>query len=342
MPWTQFLIGPSEPKSKGYGRLAHLRATVRATDRDDHEKRHLVAVGFADAENLSWQRRVACDRRARQRLVNLTSANGYPNPCTRRSMSAATQARRQPGNLLLDTLSDDEYQRQAPRLQSIHLRSKDLLGERGASLGYVYFPCSCVCSALAFMSDGAAVEVGAVGREGFVGIESLAGGEQWLGTTLCQVEGECLRMSIGDFKEAVAGDTPLRRAAQRFLLAYLVQLSKSVACNRLHTIEARFCRWLLMTHDRVGKDEFHLTQEFLAVMLGVKRPSVSVMASAFQQSGLIRYNRGNMAILDRPGLENRCCECYVRIQASLSDCLAQSACEAKRIPPYNNRFRWHR
>jgi len=217
---------------------------------------------------------------------------------------------RERGNLPLNTLSAHEYQQLSPRLHPVALQFKDVVVERGASPAAIYFPTTAVLSVLASMSDGAAVEVGTVGREGFVGIETLAGGDRTTETTICQVEGNALRMSIGDFREATAGDTPLRRIAQRYLLVYLSLVSQSAACNRLHAIEARFARWVLMTHDRVDGDELRLTQEFLANMLGVQRPSVSLVASAFQQAGLIRYHRGHMAILNRRGIEDACCECY--------------------------------
>lgn len=228
-------------------------------------------------------------------------------------MSASSQltvSARERGNRLLNTLSDDEYQQLAPRLQKVALQLKETISERGKRPAYIYFPCTSVLSVLAFMTDGAAIEVGTIGNEGFSGVEILAGGDQSTETTICQIKGDALRMSIGDFREAIAGETPLRRIAQRYLLVYLSLVSQSVACNRLHTIEARFARWVLMTHDRVEGDEFHLTQEFLSNMLGVQRPSVSLVASAFQQAGLIRYNRGRMSVLNRPGLEDTCCECY--------------------------------
>lgn len=117
-------------------------------------------------------------------------------------------------------------------------------------------------------------------------------------------------MSAANFKHAIDGNTPLRQVAQRYLQAYLSMVSQSVACNRLHTTEARFARWILMEHDRVLGDEFHLTQKLLASMLGVHRPTVSLIAGAFQQAGMISYNRGKMTILKRDALEEICCECY--------------------------------
>lgn len=214
------------------------------------------------------------------------------------------------GNLLLDTLSDDAYRQLAPGLHRVDLRFKEVVGERGTAPEHIYFPRTAVFSVLATMADGASVEISTVGSEGFIGVETLIGGETLSQTTMCQVEGEALRMSYADYKEAIAGDTPLRRIAQRYLLAYLAMLSQSVACNRLHPVEARFARWVLMTQDRVGGNEIRLTQEFLALMLGVQRSTVSLTASTFQQAGLLRSGRGRMCILDRRGLEEACCECY--------------------------------
>jgi CRP-like cAMP-binding protein len=213
-------------------------------------------------------------------------------------------------NRLLACLSEEEYRELAPHLYPVHLHRKEVVGERGQPATNVYFPCGGVLSVLAYMQNGAAVEVGTVGKEGFFGIELLVGGKQWTETTVCQVEGDSLRMSAQAFREAVAGETPLRNIAQRYLVVYLSLVSQSVACNRLHNIEERFARWVLMTHDRVDGDEFFLTQDFIADMLGVHRPSVSLVAGAFQQAGFIKYSRGYMSILNREGLEEASCECY--------------------------------
>jgi CRP-like cAMP-binding protein len=192
----------------------------------------------------------------------------------------------------------------------VDLPIKQVLGERDESISYIYFPCTAVLSVLSQMLDGQMVEVGTIGNEGFYGIDVLIGGNLAIETTLCQVPGKALRMPVADFKRAIDGNTPLRQVAQRYLQAYLSQVSQSVACNRLHNIEARFARWILMTHDRVLGDEFYLTQEFLADMLGVQRPSVSIVAGAFQEAGTIQYHRGHMTILKREALEQACCECY--------------------------------
>ena len=216
-------------------------------------------------------------------------------------------------NVLLSTLPDEDLRHLLERLDVMELRLKQVLVERGQPIRHVYFPCTCVLSVLAYMKSGAAVEVGTIGKEGFLGIDLLAGSEIALDTTLCQVAGTSLRMKAADFNHAIAGDTPLRRITQRYLQAYLSLVSQSVACNQLHTIEERFSRWLLMTQDRAGSDSFDLTQEFIAEMLGVHRPSVSLVAGAFQQAGMIKYNRGHVTILDRQAMEEAACECYDNI-----------------------------
>jgi CRP-like cAMP-binding protein len=213
-------------------------------------------------------------------------------------------------NRLLRMLGEDEYRTLMPCLRRVRLSPRTLVGQRDGVAEGVYFPCSCVLSVLTSMVDGTVVETGTVGSEGFVGIDVLLGSARWSDTVVCQVGGDCLWLAADDFCRAVGRDTGLRRAVQRFVLAYLGMVTQSAACNRLHKVEERFARWMLMTCDRVGGDAFYLTQEFIAQMLGVHRPSVSTVASAFQQSGLIRYTRGRMTILDRAGLEQASCECY--------------------------------
>jgi CRP-like cAMP-binding protein len=213
-------------------------------------------------------------------------------------------------NRLLDLLSTDDYHALAPYLEKVDLNIKQTIAERGQPIHYIYFPCTAVLSVLNQMLDGQLVEVGTIGNEGFSGIDVLIGSDLATETTICQIKGRALSMKMANFKSAVDGNTPLRRVTLRFLQAYLSMVSQSVACNRLHTVEARFARWVLMTHDRVLGDDFYLTQEFLASMLGVHRPTISLVAGAFQQAGMIRYSRGSMTILKRDAMEEICCECY--------------------------------
>jgi CRP-like cAMP-binding protein len=139
----------------------------------------------------------------------------------------------------------------------------------------------------------------------------------------CQIPGEALKLPLARFREATDGKTALRDLVYRYLQAYLAQVSQSVACNRLHTTEERFAKWLLMNHDRVFGDEIQITQEFLASMLGVHRPSVSLIARSFQQLGLIRYSRGVVTILDREALEEASCECYAAVRKQFERALGK-------------------
>lgn len=228
------------------------------------------------------------------------------------------------GNRLLGTLSEADYRAIAPLLRPARLQARDTVCARGQAAAQVYFPCGAVLSVFTFMHNGVAIESGPIGNEGFAGADVMLGQRLWTDTTVCQIAGDCMAMSAPDFQKATAGDTPLRRIVQRFIAVYLSLVTQSVACNRLHNTEERFARWALMMHDRLDGDEFFLTQEFLAGMLGVHRPSVSVVAAAFQQAGFIRYSRGHMAILNRRGLEDASCECYAVGARQIEQLLGQA------------------
>jgi CRP-like cAMP-binding protein len=224
-------------------------------------------------------------------------------------------------NRILARLSAEEYASIAPRLELVRTQLKEVLYERGRPISYVYFPCSSAHSNLIMLENGSAVEVGTVGNEGLSGVELLIGASTAIETGVCQVAGTSLRMSAHDFRAAVKGKTALRLLAERYFHGYLSQVSQSVACNRMHTIVQRFARWLLIMHDRVRGEEFSLTQEFLATMLGVHRPSVSMVAGEFQKAGLIEYTRGQMKIVDRTMLEQMSCECYGIVRAEFEKAL---------------------
>jgi CRP-like cAMP-binding protein len=213
-------------------------------------------------------------------------------------------------NHLLAKLSDEHLAALCPLLERVDLKQKDVIHHQHQPIKYVYFPSSGALSNLIFLSDGAAIEVGTIGNEGFSGVELLAGATQSTEACVCQIEGHSLRMDAAKFKQATEGSSPLQHVAKCYLQGYLAQLSQSVACNRKHSLEARFARWLLLSHDRVQGSEFMLTQEFLADMLGVHRPSVSLVAATFQKIGIIHYCRGHMKILNRAKLEAQSCECY--------------------------------
>ncbi len=176
----------------------------------------------------------------------------------------------------------------------------------------MYFPLTAVASLLNQVEHTEGVEIATVGNEGLIGL-SLSWGIDTLNPrefVQCQVPGDALVMSSDIFASKVSAGGELTWLVHRYTQAFVTQISQQVACNGLHSIEERCSRWMLLTHDRVGSDEFPLTQEFLAQMLGVRRPSVTVVAGTLQQAGFIRFRRGRITITDRRGLEGASCECY--------------------------------
>lgn len=213
-------------------------------------------------------------------------------------------------NKLLAALPKTEYQRLLPNLEPVSLSFKHLLYECNEPIEYVYFLNNCVVSLVRVMEDGGVVEVATIGNEGMAGLPVLLGATYSPNETFVQVPGDALRMQVDVFKREVTPGSPLHNLLLCYTQALMNMLAQSVACNRLHSIEERCCRWLLLTRDRVNSNEFPLTQEFLAQMLGVRRASVSEVAAILQKAGLIRYHRGKMMILNREGLERGSCECY--------------------------------
>jgi len=229
-------------------------------------------------------------------------------------MSASSLRAPWRGNHLLSRLSSDAYGEIEPLLQPVRLEMKQSLHQRGMPLSHVYFPSTAVISALLPMDEHPAIEIGTVGNEGYCASEMSTGAETSLHDYVCRIEGEALRMTAADFGQAVERVPELRRLAGAYLQGYLTQISQSVTCNSLHDLESRFARWLLLTQDRVRSDRFALTPNFLADMLVVDQPSVSLVASTFQRAGVIEYSKGNMQILERQQLEEASCECYFKIR----------------------------
>jgi CRP-like cAMP-binding protein len=192
------------------------------------------------------------------------------------------------------------------------LELKDLLLEQGKRIYNVYFPLTSVASLLNLVEETSGIEIATVGNEGLVGL-SLSWGIDTLNPrefVQCQVPGDALVMDAETFAAKVAAGGELTWLVHRYTQAFVTQIGQQVACNGLHSIQERCARWMLLTHDRVGSDEFPLTQEFLAQMLGVRRPSVTVVAGILQQAGFIRFHRGRITITDRRGLEGASCGCY--------------------------------
>lgn len=213
-------------------------------------------------------------------------------------------------NQLLSALPREEYERLLPNLEIISLFLRQIIYAPNEPIKYVYFPRDGVVSLVNVMEDGRTVEVGTVGNEGMVGIPILLGSNRIISQAVVQIVGDATRMKADVFKREVIPGSPLHNLLLRYTLALVNLISQSVACNSLHSVEQRCCRWLLLCQDRVKSDQFLLTQEFLAQMLGVSRATVSGVAATLQQEGLIRYSRGKMTICDRPGLEATSCECY--------------------------------
>jgi CRP-like cAMP-binding protein len=213
-------------------------------------------------------------------------------------------------NRLLELLSGDDYNRLRPHLTEGEWGNKQPLYEAGCPIEHVYFPIDGVASLVLIMDDGFSVEVGTIGSEGMVGLPVILGDTCAPSTVYVQVPGRALKMDARIFRAELARSSTLKVAALRYTHAFFNQVAQSAACVHHHHIEQRCCRWLLMTRDRMPSDEFLLTQEFLGMMLGVQRPSVSLVMSALQSVGAVHYSRGLVKILNRQALHDRACECY--------------------------------
>jgi CRP-like cAMP-binding protein len=213
-------------------------------------------------------------------------------------------------NRLLSGLSRDIQLRLLPRMEKVSLSIRQLLYEADTPITHVWFPLSGVVSLAVALRDGVTVEVGTIGNEGILGTPVFLGADRSPTKAFCQVAGQAMKMRVDAFSRSLQEFPELQETVRRYVQAMINQISQSTACNHAHSVQQRMCRWLLTTHDRVGADEFHLTQEFLAQMLGVRRPSVTVAAGLLQKAGLISYQRGRIRIVDRAGVEAGSCECY--------------------------------
>jgi CRP-like cAMP-binding protein len=227
-----------------------------------------------------------------------------------------------PQNHLLGLLPDAELDELLPLLEPIALTFRSLVYDLNAPIEHAYFPENGVVSLVGVTREGSAVEVATVGNEGMIGIPLFLGAETMLGQAFSQVPGTAFRIKAQDFRK-ISARGRLHEILNLYTQALFTQVAQSAACNRLHLTEERFARWLLMTHDRVGRDEFPLTQDFLSQMLGVRRATVSQIASRFQSAGLISYSRGVMTILKREEIEQEGCECYGVIRAEFERLLGR-------------------
>jgi CRP-like cAMP-binding protein len=223
------------------------------------------------------------------------------------------------GNVILAAVERQRAGQLDGLLETQHLRMRESLLEAGDPTEYVYFPISGIISILLVLENGMMIEFATVGREGMTGVPLFLGLEEANMALVSQVPGEALRMSRVNFLAEVARNAGFAAIVGRYSGVMLALVAQSAACNRAHHVDERCARWLLMTHDQAGADAFPITQEFLAQMLGVSRPSVALSAEALQADHLISYHRGQLTILDRAGLELAACECYAVIRKRFRD-----------------------
>jgi len=217
-------------------------------------------------------------------------------------------------NQLLDALPEPEWLRLQPHLESVDMPLGLVLYEPGSTLSHVYFPTSAIVSLLYVMQNGASAEIAVVGFEGLVGISLFMGGDSTPSRAVVQSAGKGLRLKSEVIKEEFARSGPVMHLLLRYTQALITQMSQTAVCNRHHSLDQQLCRWLLLSLDRLPNHELQMTQELIANMLGVRREGVTECALKLQQAGLIRYARGHISVLDRPGLERRSCECYAVVK----------------------------
>ena len=213
-------------------------------------------------------------------------------------------------NEILNALPEEDFARLSPHLEPVDLPSGRFLYQSLQPITHVYFPNYAVASIVANTSGGRSTEVGIIGGEGAVGIDVLMSVDSSPNECMIQIPGDGLRLLTAVVREEFKLGGSVHVSLLRFIHKLMIQISQTTLCNRLHPIEERLSRWLLMSHDRVDGDNISLTQEFLATMLGVNRPSVSIAAGILQTKGFIKYSRGHITIINRKGLEELTCECY--------------------------------
>jgi len=225
-------------------------------------------------------------------------------------MSKTSALRAPPANRLLAALPSKEYQRLLPELEPVSLAFGKIVYSPGDTMRHVYFPNDSIVSLLAAEDHHASLEVGMIGNEGMTGISVFMGVNTSRTLALVQGAGTASRMKAATLRKESDSLGSFHRLLHRYTHSLLTQMSLSSACNRFHALDGRLARWLLMTHDRIGTDEFRLTQDFMSNMLGVRREGVNKVAGELQRNKLISYSRGHMVILNRTGLEEISCTCY--------------------------------
>lgn len=237
-------------------------------------------------------------------------------PQTSRRRHATRPPPGRPKNRLLAALPVKDFRRLRPHLHTVPIRAKQVLHRPGTRIRAVYFLNGGVASIVTKLSDGTMVEAATVGDEGMLGLEAFLGDAMASGTTLMQVpDTDAEMLSVQAFRREVRAHGALDALLGRYTQVTLAQMMQTTACNARHSVRQRCARWLLMTHDRMHRQDFTLSHEFLAFMLGVHRPTVSAVAASLQRAGLIRYIHGHVAVRNRKKLEAAACECYAIIRA---------------------------
>lgn len=217
-------------------------------------------------------------------------------------------------NQLLAAVPELEFQRWLPLFERVAMPLGHVLYESGKTLSHVYFPTTSIVSLLYVMENGASAEIAVVGNEGIVGVSLFMGGGSTPSRAVVQSAGEGFRLSAQSMKDEFNRAGPVMHLLLRYTQALITQMSQTAVCNRHHSLDKQLCRWLLLSLDRLQGNELVMTQELIANMLGVRREGVTEGAVKLQDAGLIRYTRGRITVLDRPGLEKRTCECYAVVK----------------------------
>ena len=215
-----------------------------------------------------------------------------------------------PINRLLAALPTEDYQHLVPYLQLVELPQRKTLYLAGEDYDYAYFPSYSVISTVAIMKNGSTIEIGVIGNEGMVGLPIALDTSYTNSTAIVKIGGDGYRIAAERLQQELNRQGALKRLMMRYIQARIIQLGQTAACNRYHTIEIRFARWLLTVRDNMQRDEFELTQEFISQMLGVRRAGISEIAARFQEQGIIHYRRGFIRIVSNQKLEACACECY--------------------------------
>jgi len=227
-------------------------------------------------------------------------------------------------NSLFHSIPEDEWVKFLPDLEPVELPLGKVLYESGTKMTHVYFPTSAIVSLLYELENGSSAEIAVVGFEGIVGISTFMGGESTSSRGVVQSAGHGYRMKVNHLLNAFERSKPIEHLLLRYTQALITQMSQTAVCNRHHTLDQQFCRWLLLSLDRLKTNQLDMTQELIANMLGVRREGVTEAALKVQKAGLISYSRGHITIIDRAGLEKRTCECYKVVKEEYDRLLPES------------------